>query len=120
MKNILSIARQNKTLLPVILVVVGAVMAFHRPLFSLISPAKLDLTIQHAPAILPAVYKVYNNESAMGGKYSLFKMLVTNNSSNTAQNVEVAYQVPNYIEWKTISKIPSILPGESVVVNCYP
>jgi uncharacterized repeat protein (TIGR01451 family) len=120
MNKILSITDQNKKWLPVILIAVGALLAFHRPLFALVSPARLELTIQHAPVIMPAVYKVYNNENAMEGKYGLFKMLVTNNSNNAAQNVEVSYQIPNYIEWKTISKIPTILPGESVVVNCYP
>jgi hypothetical protein len=120
MNKILSITAQNKKWLPVLLIAVGALLAFHRPLFALVSPARLELKIQHAPVIMPAVYKVYNNENAMEGKYGLFKMLVTNNSSNAAQNVEVSYQIPNYIEWKTISKIPTILPGESVVVNCYP
>ncbi|MBV9987301.1 MAG: hypothetical protein JO301_06455, partial [Chitinophagaceae bacterium] len=89
-------------------------------LFALVSPASLELKITHAPVIMPAVYKVYANENALGGKYSLFKMLVTNNSNNAAHNVEVQYEIPNYVEWKTVQKIPNLLPGESVVVNCYP
>jgi hypothetical protein len=120
MKSIPAISKKNGLLVPSVLLVLGLALAFHRPLFALFSPAQLELTIQHPPVIMPAVYKVYNNEKALDGKYSLFKMLVTNNSSNAAQNVEVQYEIPNYIEWKTITKIPTILPGQSVVVNCYP
>lgn len=113
--------RRNKNiLLPLLLVIAGLVLVSFKPLFSLLSPAKLDLNIHYPPVIMPAVYKVYSNENAMEGKYSLFKMLVTNNSSNTARNVEISYQVPGYIERKTITKIPVIMQGQSVVVNCFP
>ena len=110
----------RKYLLPLALIVAGILLVSFKPLYSLISPAKLDLQIQRPPVIMPAVYKVYSNENAMDGKYSLFKMLVTNNSSNAARNVEIAYAIPNYIDKKTIMKVPVILPGQSVVVNCYP
>ena len=110
----------RKTWLPLLLIVAGLVLAFHRPVFALLSPARLDLSIQHQPVIMPAVYKVYANENALEGKYSLFKMLVTNNSNNAARKVEVSFEIPNFVEWKTIEKIPVILPGQSVVVNCYP
>lgn len=120
MNVIFSNVKKKSNLLPLLLVVAGLLMSFHRPILALISPAKLDLQIQHQPVIMPAVYKVYANENALDGKYSLFKMLITNNSNNTAQNVEVSYQIPNYIDWKTITKFAVILPGQSVVVNCYP
>jgi hypothetical protein len=120
MKKVLSLAAKSRIILPAVLMGVGLILAFHRPLFALVSPARLELKITHAPVIMPAVYKVYANENAMGGKYSLFKMLITNNSSNAAHNVEVLYEIPNYIEWKSVQKIPTLLPGESVVVNCYP
>ncbi|MFT3911794.1 MAG: hypothetical protein QM737_20385 [Ferruginibacter sp.] len=111
---------KKKALIPVVLIAVGLLMSFHRPILGLVSPAKLDLKIQHQPVIMPAMYKVYANDNALDGKYSLFKMLVTNNSSNTANNVEVQFQIPNYIEWTKVTKIKTILPGQSVVVNCYP
>ena len=106
--------------LPLVLLLAGIVLVSFKPIFSIISPVKLELQIQSPPVIMPAVYKVYSNDNAMEGKYSLFKMLVTNTSSNKATDVEVAYQIPNYTEKKTIMKIPVILPGQSVVVNCYP
>lgn len=112
--------RKKGYALPIVLVVAGILLLSFKPLYSVFSPAKLDMQIQHPPVIMPAVYKVYSNENAMDGKYSLFKMLVTNNSSNTARNVEIAFDVPNYVERKTIMKVPAILPGQSVVVNCYP
>jgi hypothetical protein len=115
-----SVLKNKATLFPLLLVLTGLILVSYKPVFSLLSPAKLDMQIQHQPVIMPAVYKVYANENAMDGKYSLFKMLITNNSKNTAKNVEVSYQIPNYVEWKTVTRFPIILPGQSVVVNCYP
>ncbi len=107
-------------LLPILLILAGLLMAFSKPIYSIISPAKLDVQIMPAPAIMPAVYKVYANDEALEGKYSLFKMVLKNNSSHTAENVEVEYEIPNYIEKTTCRKIAKILPGQTVVVNCYP
>ncbi len=115
-----SMLRNKKKLIPLVLVVLGLLLVSYKPLVSTFSSAKLELQIQRPPVLMPSVYKVYANENAMNGKYSLFKMLVTNTSSNTATNVEVAYEIPNYIEKKVIAKLPMILPGQSVVVNCFP
>jgi hypothetical protein len=112
--------KNKKNLIPLALIVAGLLLVAYKPIFSNFSKATLELAIQRPPVIMPAVYKVYANENAMDGKYSLFKMLVTNTSSNTAKNVEVAYEIPNYIDKKTIIKIPMIMPGQSVVVNCFP
>src|SRR6185436_303626 len=106
--------------LPFILVGAGLLVSFAKPIVSKLSPAKLDLQIIPAPAIMPCIYKVYANDEALAGKYSLFKMVMTNNTNNTAENVEVSYQIPNYIETKVIQKIPKIVPGQTVVINCFP
>jgi hypothetical protein len=114
-------SNQSKSkLLPLILIAGGLLLAFSKPLKALISPAKLDVEIIQAPIIMPSIYKVYANEDALEGKYSLFKMVITNNSDRTAENVEVSYQIPNYIENAVCKKIPKIIPGQTVVVNCYP
>lgn len=110
----------QKKLLPIGIIVLGLLTTFHKPLLNLVSSAKLELKIQQPPVIMPSIYKVYANENALDGKYSLFKMLVTNTSSNTAKNVEVSYQISNTVDWKVVTTFPSILPGQSVVVNCYP
>lgn len=110
----------KKNLIALVLVVAGILLISFKPILKGFSSAKLELTIQRPPLLMPSVYKVYANENAMDGKYSLFKMLVTNNSGDKATNVEVAYEIPNYIEKKVITKIPVILPGQSVVVNCFP
>jgi hypothetical protein len=107
-------------LLPILLIAAGLLLSFRHPLIELVSPVQLDVKIEHQPALMPAVYKAYANENALNGKYSLFKMLVTNSSKVAARNIEVSFQIPNYIEWATVTKIPTILPGQSVVVNCYP
>lgn len=102
------------------MIVAGLALAFHQPILSTFSGADLEVKIEHPPVIMPAVYKVYENEDALDGKYSLFKMMVTNSGENTARNVEVSFEVPGFLEWETIQKFPVILPGQSVVVNCYP
>lgn len=106
--------------LPFILVGAGLLVSFAKPIISKLTPAKLDVQIIPAPAIMPSIYKVYANDEALNGKYSLFKMVMTNTTNNTAENVEISYQVPNYIETKVIQKIPKIVPGQTVVINCFP
>ncbi|MEP7079464.1 MAG: hypothetical protein ABI784_01995 [Ginsengibacter sp.] len=120
MKVIVSDFRKKSNIIPIILVLAGLLMAFHRPIIGLVSPAGIDVKIDHPPLIMPSAYKVYSNEDALNGKYSLFKMIITNNSSNAAQNVAVSFQIPGYIEWTEIKKLPVLLPGQSAVVNCYP
>lgn len=107
-------------LVPLILIGAGLLLAFTRPVYSLISPATLDLKITQAPVVMPAVYKVYENEEALEGKYSLFKMVMTNNSSHAAENVEVSVEIPKIMDKEVIQKYETILPGQTVVVNCYP
>ncbi len=109
-----------KKYVPLILVAVGLLMAFNKPIMGLISPAQLDIQISKPPIIMPSIYKVYANSDALDGKYSLFKMTIKNTSSYPAKNVEVQYSVSNYIDLTTAEKIPLIQPGQTVVVNCYP
>jgi hypothetical protein len=107
-------------LLPVLLIAAGVLLAFTRPLLSMVSPVKLEVKILPAPVIMPSIYKVYANSDALEGKYSLFKMLVTNKSSTVAENVEVGYKISNFIDNGSCPKINKILPGQTIVVNCYP
>ena len=109
-----------KKYLPFILIIAGLLMSFNGPLTGLVAPATLDVKISRPPIIMPAIYKVYGNEDALEGKYSLFKMVITNTSSVPAKNVEVTYKVNNYLDWTIAKKIPLIMPGQTVVVNAYP
>jgi hypothetical protein len=109
-----------KKILPIILMAGGLLMAFNKPIIGLISPAVLDIKITTPPVVMPSIYKVYANEDALDGKYSLFKMVITNTSNVPAKNVEVSYNVSNYMEWTVAKKIPLIQPGQTVVVNGYP
>lgn len=109
-----------KKILPIILMAGGLLMAFNKPIIGLISPATLDIKITTPPVVMPSIYKVYANEEALEGKYSLFKMVITNTSNVPAKNVEVSYNVSNYLDWTVAQKIPLIQPGQTVVVNGYP
>lgn len=76
-----------KKYLPFILIIAGLLMSFNGPLTGLVAPASLEVKITRPPIIMPAVYKVYGNEDALEGKYSLFKMVITNTSNVPAKNV---------------------------------
>ena len=80
-------------LLPILLIAAGLLLSFRHPLIELVSPVQLDVKIEHQPALMPAVYKDYANENALNGKYSLFKMLVTNSSKVAARNIKVSFQI---------------------------
>jgi hypothetical protein len=120
MRNVHHPPGRKSILLPLLLIVAGMLLAFSKPLFSLVSKARLDAQIIPAAVVMPSIYKVYANEEALHGKYSLFKMILTNNSNNTANNVEVSFEIPGYVNSTVIQKFNKILPGQSVVVNCYP
>jgi uncharacterized membrane protein YgcG len=109
-----------KKFLPLILAGVGVLMAFNKPITALVAPASLEIEISKPPVIMPCIYKVYANNDALLGKYSLFKVVIKNTSSVAAKNVEVNYSVTNYIDNALAEKIPLIQPGQTVVVNCYP
>ncbi len=93
-----------KKILPIILIAGGLLMAFNKPIIELISPATLDIKITTPPVVMPSIYKVYANEEALEGKYSLFKMVITNTSNVPAKNVEVSYNVSNYLDWTVAKK----------------
>jgi uncharacterized membrane protein YgcG len=109
-----------KKFFPIALMAAGILMAFNKPIAGLISPADLKISISRPPIIMPSIYKVYANSEALNGKYSLFKLVITNTSGSAAKNVEVSYSVSNYIETTLAEKIPLIQPGQTAVVNCFP
>lgn len=80
----------------------------------------LKLDIQSSKVLMPAAYKVYSNPQVMNGQYYLFKMLVTNEEKKAMEDISISYRIPRYIEWTEITTIKRILPGQSVVVSCFP
>lgn len=110
----------RKIILSCAIVVIGVLMVFHQSLFSLFTKAELEAKIEPNSIIMPAAYKVYGNETALDGKYGLFKMLLTNNGKTAARNVNVTFEIPGYIEETNLKKVPLILPGQSILVNCFP
>lgn len=110
----------KKLLMPILLILCGLVLFFSQNIAGLFNKSEIDVKIEHPPFILPAAYKVYENPDALDGKYSLFKMLITNTGKETAHNIEVLFDVPGFIEETSVEKIPMLLPGQSFVVNCYP
>lgn len=109
-----------KKIIPFVLVFAGLSLIFFRPVYNLLSPAVLDIKISTPPVIMSSIYKVYANTDAFEGKYTLFKMLIKNTSSVDAKDVEVQYKMTNFLGWTIAEKIPLLLAGQTVVVNCYP
>ncbi len=80
----------------------------------------IDITIDKTSFIMPAAHRVYANPDAMDGKYYLFKAKITNNSSETLEDVTVKYRIPNYVDWTELTVSGEMFPGQTLVVPCYP
>ena len=80
----------------------------------------IDISIEKSSFIMPAAHRVYANPDAMDGKYYLFKAKITNNSSQTLEDVTVKYRIPNYIDWTELTVSGEMFPGQTLVVPCYP
>lgn len=80
----------------------------------------LKLQIKTNPVIMPAAYKVYSNSELLGGKYFLFKALLTNDFNKTLNNVVVKYSIPGFVDWTVIGSFGKINPGQNVTIACYP
>ncbi|WP_299111557.1 hypothetical protein [uncultured Winogradskyella sp.] len=80
----------------------------------------IDISIDKASFIMPAAHRVYANPDAMDGKYYLFKAKITNNTSETLEDVTVKYRIPNYVDWTELTVSGEMFPGQTLVVPCYP
>lgn len=106
-------------ILPIVLIVAGlGLVGFHFLRGG--GSGNFDLKILAAPYIMPSAYKVYENSQAQAGRFYLFKSVITNKGSAPLRDVKVSYRIPNYIEWTEIKEIPAILPGQTIIVTCYP
>lgn len=108
----------KKYLLPGILLIAGIAFLLFPYLFS---SGSIDLKIQPASVIMPAAYKVYANPDVAGGRYNLFKAIITNSGSSEIHNLKVQYRVPKYIDdWTDVPAQSDLLPGQEAVVTCFP
>jgi len=116
-KNFLKIFK-NQFFIPFIIILAGIIFIILHLIKANNSGA--EVKIEKNPIIMPAAYNVYCNSNILGGKYYLFKSKITNNGNSVLENVIVKYNVPGYIDWTELSTIGKLLPGQSVVVSCYP
>ncbi|MDB5134324.1 MAG: hypothetical protein JWP37_927 [Mucilaginibacter sp.] len=35
-------------------------------------------------------------------------------------DVKISYRIPNFIDWTDLQDVPSVYPGQHVVIRCYP
>ncbi|WP_430466650.1 hypothetical protein [Winogradskyella ouciana] len=111
----------KKLAIPLALCAVGLVLTA----FSFMGSKKgnaddIDISIEKSSFIMPAAHRVYANPDAMDGKYYLFKAKITNNSSQTLEDVTVKYRIPNYVDWTELTVSGEMFPGQTLVVPCYP
>ncbi|WP_282040771.1 hypothetical protein [Winogradskyella flava] len=111
----------KKLIIPLALCVIGITLTA----FSFISGTKssaddIAIVIEKSAFIMPAAHRVYANPEALDGKYHLFKAKITNNSSETLEDVTVKYRIPNYIDWTELTVSGEMFPGQTLVVPCYP
>jgi hypothetical protein len=88
--------------------------------FSKVKADDIAISIEKSAFIMPAAHRVYSNPEALDGKYYLFKAKITNNSTETLQDVSVKYRIPNYIDWTELTVSGEMFPGQTLVVPCYP
>ena len=111
-----------KKILPIILMVVGAAVIVLSLLGGKNATADdLRLKIKPANYIMPAAYKVYANPDVLGGRFNLFKAVLTNEGRHTVRNLKVEYRIPKFIDAWTEAAAPKyVLPGQTVVALAYP
>lgn len=112
--------KSAKLIIGISLILAGLITVFWPKVSALNKKAHLSIQIEHAPVLLPAAYKVYADETILNGKYGLFKMLITNNSDMKAEGISVSYEIPGFIPYTTLERIPYLMPGQSYVINCFP
>ena len=112
--------RIKAVLLPLLLVVAGALLTAYEPIRDNLSTATIKFKIEHPPCIMPAAHKLYADENAFNGKYGLLKLLVTNTSNITAEDLTIYCDIPNYLPFLPVGNIPRLYPGQSVVLSYYP
>lgn len=111
----------KKFMIPILIGVLGLVLFG----FSFISSTgKLDgeikIDIVKTETIMPAAHNVYSNEEALDGKYYLFKAKLTNQTSQTLEDVTVRYRIPGHIDWTELDVIGEMFSGQTAAVRCYP
>lgn len=110
----------KKLIIPASLIVVGLILILLSFKPTNLNPDDISVSIDKTAFIMPAAHRVYSNPDALNGKYYLFKAKITNNTSSTLEDVTVKYRIPSYIDWTELSVAGQVLPGQTVVVPCYP
>ncbi|MGF1557285.1 hypothetical protein [Paucihalobacter sp.] len=110
----------KKLTIPAILVGIGILLTALSFTSNKVDPDDIGISIDKTAFIMPAAHRVYSNPDALNGKYYLFKAKITNNSSTTLKDLVVRYRIPNFVDWTELSVSGQMLPGQTVVVPCYP
>lgn len=81
-------------------------------------PGKLSWDIKTKKTVMTFAYKAYGNPAAAEGRWYLSKTVFKNEGQGPVRNVQISYNIPNWVSWTTPEKFPEILPGQTVI-HCY-
>lgn len=110
----------KKFAIPILLLLVGVSLLAFSFFSGSAADGELDVEIVKTTTIMPAAHNVYSNKNALDGQYYLFKAKLTNNSSQTLEDVTVSYEIPGIVEWTELNIIGEMFPGQTASVVCYP
>lgn len=110
----------KRIITPLTITLIGLLIFSSSFFFKSSHEGEVDVTIEKADFIMPAVHRVYANKDALDGKHYLFKAKITNNTSQLLEDVTVKYQISGYIDWTELTVSGEMLPGQTLVVPCYP
>ena len=71
-------------------------------------------------SLMTFAYKIYGDPAAQNGRYFLSKIVFHNDGTGPVRNLEVSYQVPDYISWTTPEKYSEVPAGQTLVQLYYP
>jgi hypothetical protein len=80
----------------------------------------LSWDIATKKSVMTVAYKAYANPSAGDGRWFLSKTIFRNKGPGPVRNLQVSYQIPDYVGWTTPEKYDEILAGQTIIDLYYP
>ncbi len=111
-----------RKLFPILAVLFALDLVAGVAIYFLSGPGKGDLSwdIATKKSVMTVAYKAYSNPSAADGRWFLSKTIFRNKGVGPVNNLQVSYQIPDYIPWTTPEKYDEVLPGQTIIDLFYP
>jgi len=80
---------------------------------------RLTTSMRVKSHIMTGAYKVYGMPDVMPGQW-LARAILKNTGPSVVRRLRVRFQIPGYSEWGLWTKLPEVVPGQTVVVPYHP